>query len=214
MGLLETYSYQILAALFFGCILFRQLKKSRSGNPKGLPLPPGPKGYPLIGSLFDMPLDKPWLVYDEWFKAYGKSMIIDWFCRKDLAFFIGDMIYFNVLGHHFLILGSFKRTTDLLEKRSSNYSDRMRLPMLLELYVSDPLHLKPCERKPYFRMKWDFNIAILPYGVSWRRHSRSFHQFFNNNVVSKYQPIQSREVHAFLRRLLDTPDNFLHHIRQ
>ena len=78
MGLLETYSYQILVALFFGCILlFRQLKKSRSNNPKGLPLPPGPKGYPLIGNLFDMPLDKPWLVYDEWSKTYGKSMIAD-----------------------------------------------------------------------------------------------------------------------------------------
>ena len=77
MGLLETYSYQILAALFSGCILFRQLKKSRSANPKGLPLPPGPKGYPLIGSLFDMPIDKPWLVYDEWRKIYGNSLITD-----------------------------------------------------------------------------------------------------------------------------------------
>ena len=76
MGLLhvpvETYPYQILAALFF-ILLSRQLIKSSSGNPKGLPLPPGPKGYPLIGSVFDMPIDKPWLVYDEWFKKYGKS---------------------------------------------------------------------------------------------------------------------------------------------
>ena len=74
MGLLQTYSYQILAALFFGFILsLRQLKKSRGGNPKGLPLPPGPKGYLLIGSVFDMPIDKPWLVYDEWSNTYGKS---------------------------------------------------------------------------------------------------------------------------------------------
>jgi hypothetical protein len=88
MGLLETYSYQILAALFFGCILLsRQLKKSISDNPKGLPLPPGPKGYPLIGSLFDMPIDKPWLVYDDWRKTYGKSLIVDSFLSPRFSFF-------------------------------------------------------------------------------------------------------------------------------
>ena len=124
------------------------------------------------------------------------------------------MIYFNVLGHHFLILGSFKRTTDLFEKRSSNYSDRKHLPMLMDLYVSDSLHLKRYEKKVCFRMGWDFNFGLLPYGVSWRRHRRSFHQHFNINAVSKYLPIQRREVHTFLRRLLDTPDDFLHHIRQ
>jgi cytochrome P450 len=124
------------------------------------------------------------------------------------------MIYFNVLGHHFLILSSFERTTDLFEKRSSNYSDRTRLPMLLELYVSDFLHLKPCENNACFRAKMYFNFSILPYGEGWRRHRRTFHQYFNKIVVSKYMPIQRREVHAFLRRLLDTPDNFFQHVRQ
>jgi hypothetical protein len=88
MGLLETHPYQILAAaLFFGCVLFRQLNKSKSGNPKGLPLPPGPKGYPLIGSLFDMPIDKPWLVYDEWRKTYGKSLKINSVLSQRFIFF-------------------------------------------------------------------------------------------------------------------------------
>ena len=88
--------------------------------------------------------------------------------------------------------------------------------MLNELYVSYSLHhdLEPCENKFYFRMRWDFNIAIQPYGMEWRRHRKSFHHFFNIDAVSKYLPIQRREVRAFLRRLLDTPDNFLHHIRQ
>lgn len=41
-------------------------------NPRGLPLPPGPKGYPIIGNLFDFPTHKPWLVYDQWSKTYGQ----------------------------------------------------------------------------------------------------------------------------------------------
>ena len=78
IGLLGTYPYYKLAVpgLFFGVILFRQWKKGRDGNPNGLPLPPGPKGYPLIGNLFDMPAMKPWVVYDEWRKTYGKTSII------------------------------------------------------------------------------------------------------------------------------------------
>ena len=73
IGLLGIYPYYKLAASLFSVMLvFRQLTKGRDGNPNGLPLPPGPKGYPLIGNLFDMPADKPWVVYDEWRKTYGK----------------------------------------------------------------------------------------------------------------------------------------------
>ena len=88
MSLLETYPYQTLAALLFGCILFTQLKNGKRSNPKGLPLPPGPKGYPLIGNLFDFPITNPWLIYEEWCKTYGndfkhlsKIVLNSWGCR-------------------------------------------------------------------------------------------------------------------------------------
>ena len=76
IGLLGIHPYYKLAALFFSVMLYRQLKKGRYGNPNGLPLPPGPKGYPLIGNLFDMPSQSSWLVYDEWRKTYGKTFTV------------------------------------------------------------------------------------------------------------------------------------------
>jgi hypothetical protein len=74
LGLWKTYPYHTtLAALLFSLVLFKQWKKG--GNLNGLPLPPGPKGYPLIGNLFDIPVERPWVVYDEWRKTYGKHFI-------------------------------------------------------------------------------------------------------------------------------------------
>jgi cytochrome P450 len=64
-------------------------------------------------------------------------------------------------------------------------------------------------------MRWpDLGFAFLPYGPWWRRHRRAFHGHFHPGVVDKYQPIQTKETRAFLRRLLVTPENFMHHIRQ
>ncbi|KAH9487255.1 Cytochrome P450 monooxygenase COX2 [Psilocybe cubensis] len=177
---LMAYQMYTFIAVVLGCALVKtSWSKSHKRNPKNLPLPPGPKGYPVIGNLFDVPnpLDSPHIVYDQWFKKYG------------------DMIYIEVLGQSLLILGSLQRATDLLDKRSSNYSDRMRMPMVLEL------------------MNWVYNMAFLPYGQWWRRHRKAFNEHFHRNIVHKYYPIQQREIRTFLYRLLRTPDNFMHHIR-
>ena len=73
IGLLGIHPYYKLADILFSVMLFRQL------NPDGLPLPPDPKGlsYPLIGNLFDMLVYKPWVVYDEWRKTYGKPFVVN-----------------------------------------------------------------------------------------------------------------------------------------
>jgi len=47
-------------------LVFRLFQRRRGA----FPLPPGPKGYPLIGNLFDLPSSYEWLTWaklgDEW----------------------------------------------------------------------------------------------------------------------------------------------------
>lgn len=38
--------------------------------------PPGPRGVPLLGNIFDVPKINPWLVYQEWSRKYGLSFLI------------------------------------------------------------------------------------------------------------------------------------------
>ena len=47
----------------------------------------------------------------------------------------GDILHFQVLGQHFVVLNSLHSARDLLEKRSSIYSDRPRFVLLSEMYV-------------------------------------------------------------------------------
>lgn len=61
-------------------------------------------------------------------------------------------------------------------------------------------------------MKW--SLAIMPYGEEWRKVRRGFHQYFNSNVASSYIPVHEAQSRDFLWRLVQTPDDFLAHIRQ
>lgn len=112
-------------------------------NPSRLPFPPGPKGYPLIGNIFDMPTSKQWLQYDEWAKIYGQQQ---YFGRRQIHLadieITGDVFSYEVLGQRIIVLNSLEATQELFEKRSANYSDRPRMPMICELYVESSCMLQ------------------------------------------------------------------------
>ncbi|KAF8999669.1 cytochrome P450 [Cyathus striatus] len=70
------------------------------------PLPPGPKGLPLIGNVTDLPNSKPWETFSQWGDMYG------------------GMVYINAFGKSMIILNDPETATELLDKKGKLYSDR------------------------------------------------------------------------------------------
>lgn len=63
-------------------------------------------------------------------------------------------------------------------------------------------------------MAWDFDIALIPYGPKWRAHRRMFHQYFYQNPVQNYRPVQLDHARAMLNWVLKSPEYTPQHMRQ
>ncbi|KAK2744265.1 hypothetical protein FQN57_004350 [Myotisia sp. PD_48] len=81
-----------------------------------LPLPPGPRGLPLLGNAFQIRDADRWRTYQKWHKKYG------------------PIIRISSGSKTMIILGSYKTARDLLEKRSEIYSSRPT--MVVPLWLS------------------------------------------------------------------------------
>jgi hypothetical protein len=40
------------------------------------PLPPGPKGLPVLGNILDMPSEQEWLTFAKWGETWGNTSIL------------------------------------------------------------------------------------------------------------------------------------------
>jgi hypothetical protein len=118
--MLKSDYLAILAALVLTAFIRIRMKKHSR-----LPLPPGPKKLPLLGNLFDLPTSHEWLTYAKLCKEYGMYGGLELFTqlliRRSQD---SNIIHLGALGLDFVILDSFDDAVELLEKRSSIYSDR------------------------------------------------------------------------------------------
>ncbi|KAF9023913.1 cytochrome P450 [Hymenopellis radicata] len=92
----------VVALLFLITLGLSSLRRRRR-----FALPPGPKGLPIVGNVFDRPLSRAWLCYGGWSDTYNS-----------------DVVSMEVFGQPVIILNSAKAAVELLEKRSAIYSDK------------------------------------------------------------------------------------------
>ncbi|OSX64673.1 hypothetical protein POSPLADRAFT_1044160 [Postia placenta MAD-698-R-SB12] len=76
-------------------------------------LPPGPRGLPLLGNVFQVPSKMPWLKFAEWKAVYGAE---------------GPIFSLNMAGQIIVVLNTHKEN-----RRSTIYSDRPRFIMASEI---------------------------------------------------------------------------------
>lgn len=63
-------------------------------------------------------------------------------------------------------------------------------------------------------MHADWNFIGMQYGAKWREQRRLFQNYFHAGNIQNYQPQEIQNVSKMLERLLDTPEDFMAHIRQ
>ncbi|KAG2080200.1 cytochrome P450 [Suillus discolor] len=144
------------------------------------PYPPGPPGWPLIGNILDMPhiRIKPWLTFATWGKKYG------------------NISHIEVVGQHIVVLNSVKAAIDMLDKKSTLYSDRPIFPVGGEL------------------VGWKHSLGLLPDGDRFRRYRRNIHRMIGSRAaVGIYSQIEEVETRRFLQRVLTKPGQLQAHVR-
>lgn len=96
-----------LGAIYLFSFLWLRWRSSKQG--RRLPLPPGPRGLPLIGITHLTPAANPWEKYKEWSDTHG------------------DVMTLSLGVNTTIVLSSHKAAHDLMEKKSTIYSSRPQL---------------------------------------------------------------------------------------
>ncbi|KZT73493.1 cytochrome P450 [Daedalea quercina L-15889] len=108
----------------------------------------------------------------------------------------GDVIYARLFQTPAIVVNSMAAAQELLDKRSAKYSHRPRFILLQEL------------------MGWDV-MTHFSYGERWRRHRKWIAGAFQDkDALLSYRPLQRRETYILLSGLMDTPQQFMGHIRR
>ncbi|THH12729.1 hypothetical protein EW146_g7425 [Bondarzewia mesenterica] len=105
----------ILDIVFFAFGLWfvrRILVRRRLALP---PLPPGPKGLPLVGNVMGLPKENQWKTFAEWGKKWG------------------GLIHVSTFGRHVIVINDGETAVKMLNKKSNIYSDRPMHVMAGEL---------------------------------------------------------------------------------
>ena len=105
-------------------------------------------------------------------------------------------MHVKALGQSIIILNDFQHAFDMLDKRSSLYSDRPIVMMAGQL------------------VGWKNAAVFLPFGDTWKETRRRIAQLIGTrSKVESFEHVLQSEIHSYLRRMLADPEGWVGHGR-
>lgn len=120
----------------------------------------------------------------------------------------------RVLQQDIIVINSKKIAKDLLDNRSSIYSDRPYLATRDACVCYPPFSALNSLEICLVRFGWAFNFAWTSYGDEWRSSRKLFHQAFRVEAVLAFRPVQLRKARQLVLDILSSPHEFSKHIQK
>ncbi|KAG5649957.1 hypothetical protein H0H81_001313 [Sphagnurus paluster] len=142
-------------------------------------LPPGPDGLPIVGNMFDMPKDYEWEHWAKHRELYGPISTV------------------NVLSTRVIIINDLQTAIDLLETRSSIYSNRPTFPFAGEI------------------VGWNRQMILSQYDDRFRLMRKYVKAYIGTkSAIAPHRSVQEIETKYFLARVLEDPSSVIENIRR
>ncbi|KAF6752028.1 cytochrome P450 [Ephemerocybe angulata] len=167
----EGLSFSVAATALLSLVMLYIANKAKEHSKrKGYARLPGPIRLPLLGSALQMPQSHAWHTIANWRQTYG------------------DIIQLDLLGYHIVAINSPKIARDLLDKRSSVYSDRPHFAFAGDL----------CE--------FNKSITLMKYDEPWKRQRKILAKEFSTpSSIPRYWPLQEQQTRLLVQSLLENP---------
>ncbi|KAG9073794.1 hypothetical protein FRC06_011150, partial [Ceratobasidium sp. 370] len=165
---LTAASVGAVASVLIPYVLWRRRSSAR------IPLPPSPISYPLIGNILSMPRKEEHLGFIETAQQLNSNIFS-----------------LSMFGIVIVVLNNVEDAVNLLEKRSSIYSDRAQTAMLVDPSLMD----------------WGNLVTSLSYGERWRKSRRMMHQWLHKQAAEEFHQSQQHQARLLLQRLLSKSDS-------